>query len=55
MVERSFAWIVRGNRRLRYLGTAKNHAWFLRRIAAINLKTLLKRGLTTRNGAWALA
>ena len=55
MVERSFAWIVKGNRRLRYLGTAKNHAWFLRRIAAINLKTLLKRGLTTRNGAWALA
>jgi IS5 family transposase len=46
---------VRGRRqKLRYRGTAKNHAWLKRRTAAINLRTLLRHGLTRRNGTWAV-
>ncbi|MGO4856102.1 IS1182 family transposase [Arthrobacter sp. 2MCAF14] len=55
MVERSIAWLVRGNRRLRYRGATKNHAWWQLRIAAVNLKRLLKLGLTNENGSWATA
>ena len=40
--------------RLRYLGAAKNDAWLHTRCAAINLRTLLRHGLT-RDGAWVLA
>jgi IS5 family transposase len=54
MVERSIAWLTRGNRKLRYRGVAKNHAWLHLRVAAINLRRLLALGLTGRNGAWAL-
>jgi DDE family transposase/transposase-like protein DUF772 len=57
-VERIIAWTAtqRGRRvKLRYLGIAKNHAWLRTRCAAINLRTLLKHGLTHRDGAWALA
>jgi hypothetical protein len=32
-----------------------NHAWLKRRTAAVNLRTLLSRGLTRRDGAWVLA
>jgi hypothetical protein len=28
MVERSIAWMTRGARRLRYIGTTKNDAWY---------------------------
>lgn len=55
MVERSIAWMTRGNRRVPYHGIAKNHAWWLTRAAGINLKRLLNLGLTQRDGTWALA
>jgi hypothetical protein len=47
----------RGGRRvrLRYRGTTKNNAWLKRRTAALNLRTLLGRGLTRLNQTWALA
>jgi hypothetical protein len=47
---------TRGGRRLklRYLGTAPNNAWLKNRTAALNLRTLISRGLARENGAWAL-
>jgi hypothetical protein len=55
MVERSIAWIARGNRRVPYRGTAKNNAWLHLRVAAINLRRLLTLGLTGTDGHWTLA
>jgi len=55
MVERSIAWIVRGNRRLRYRGTAKNNSWLHHRVAAINLRRLIVLGLTHTGTNWAIA
>jgi len=57
-VERAVAQMAtcRGRRvKLRYRGVAKNHAWLKRRTAAINLRNLLGKGLTRRDGAWVLA
>jgi hypothetical protein len=57
-IERIIAWTAtqQGRRvKLRYLGTSKNNAWLHTRCAALNLRTLIKRGLTRRDGAWALA
>jgi hypothetical protein len=57
-VERAIAQVAtwRGRRlKLRYRGTAGNNAWLKRRTAAINLRNLLSRGLTRRDGAWMLA
>ncbi len=57
-VERIIAWTAthRGRRiKLRYLGVDKNHAWLRNRCAAINLRTLVNKGLTRTDGAWALA
>jgi Transposase DDE domain len=57
-VERTVAQVAtRGGRRvkLRYRGTTKNNAWLKRRTGALNLRTLVGRGLTRVNGAWALA
>jgi hypothetical protein len=57
-IERIIAWTATQNGRrvkLRYLGTSKNHAWLRTRCAALNLRTLIKHGLTHRNGTWALA
>jgi len=57
-VERAIAQVAtwRGRRlKLRYRGTAKNHAWLKRRTAALNLRNLTGRGLARRDGAWALA
>jgi hypothetical protein len=54
MVERSIAWTVGGNRRVPFGGVANNHAWWLLRTAAVNLKRLLNLGLTHRNGRWAI-
>jgi hypothetical protein len=34
---------------------AASNAWLKRRTAALNLRNLIGRGLTRRNGAWALA
>lgn len=55
MVERSLAWIVRGNRRLRFRGVAKNNAWLHHRVAAINLQRLITLGLAHTDGTWAIA
>ena len=57
-VERAIAQVAtrRGRRlKLRYRGVTKNHAWLKRRTAALNLRNLLGRGLTRRDGAWVLA
>jgi hypothetical protein len=57
-IERIIAWTATQNGRrirLRYIGTAKNNAWLHGRCAAINLRTLLRHGLTRRDGAWVLA
>jgi hypothetical protein len=55
MVERSLAWITRGNRKLRYRGTRKNDHWLHTRAAAINLRRLIALGLTRQTGIWTLA
>jgi IS5 family transposase len=57
-VERAVAQVAtfRGRRlKLRYRGVTKNHAWLKRRTAAVNLRTLIGKGLTRRDGAWVLA
>ena len=55
MIERTIAWLTRGNRRLRYRGTAKNDHWLHHRVAALNLRKLINLGLTHNGTAWALA
>ena len=55
MVERTIAWLVRGNRRLRYRGVSKNDSWLHHRAAAINLRRLLTLGLTHGPTGWAIA
>jgi hypothetical protein len=57
-IERTIAWIATQNGRrvrLRYIGTAKNNTWLHNRCAGLNLRTLVKAGLTRTGGAWALA
>jgi hypothetical protein len=57
-VERAIAQAAtwRGRQlKLRYRGVTPNHAWLKRRTAALNLRNLLGRGLTRRDGAWMLA
>jgi hypothetical protein len=57
-VERVISQLAsRGGRRLklRYRGIAANNAWLKRRTAALNLRNLIGRGLTRRDGTWALA
>ena len=57
-IERIISWTAAQNGRrvrLRYLGTTRNNAWLHTRCAAINLRTLLRHGLTRRDGAWILA
>jgi hypothetical protein len=57
-IERVISQVAsRGGRRLklRYLGTARNNAWLKNRTAALNLRTLISRGLDRQNGAWVLA
>ena len=57
-IERTVSQVAsRGGRRvkLRYRGTAKNHAWLKCRTAALNLRTLIGQRLARRNGTWALA
>jgi Transposase DDE domain len=47
MIERTIAWLVRGqNRRLRYIGRERNRLWLFHRAAAVNLKRLLNLGLS---------
>jgi Transposase DDE domain len=52
MVERSLAWLNRGNRRVPYRGVDKNAAWLHLRVAAIDLRRLLSLGLTGTAGQW---
>jgi hypothetical protein len=57
-VERAISQVAtRGARRLklRYRGTARNNAWLKNRTAALNLRNLIRRGLTSSNRAWVLA
>jgi hypothetical protein len=53
MVERTLAWLTRGNRRVPYRGIVNNDA-FHHRAAAVTLKRLLTLGLTSQEGTWAL-
>ena len=55
MVERSIAWLTRGNRRVPYRGIEKNNNWLHHRVAALNLRRLLALGLTCEDGTWQLA
>jgi hypothetical protein len=58
MVERIIAWTATQNGRrirLRYTGAVKNDAWLRTRCAAVNLRTLLRHGLTRSEGTWILA
>jgi IS5 family transposase len=56
MAERAISWFVaKGNRRLRYRGVERNEAWAHRRVAALNLRTLVVLGLTREHGNWVLA
>jgi IS5 family transposase len=57
-IERVISQVAsRGGRRLnlRYLGTSRNNAWLKNRTAALNLRTLIRRGLAFDNGTWVLA
>ena len=54
-VERTIAWLTRGNRRLHYRGTTKNNTWLHTRAAALNLRRLLTLGLTRDQATWTLA
>ena len=55
MVERSIAWIVaNGHRRVRYRGIERNQLWLEHRVAAVNLRQLIRGGLTRANGTWAI-
>jgi hypothetical protein len=56
-VERVISQITsRSSRRLklRYRGTKKNNAWLKCRIASLNLRNLVGRGLTRTAGVWVL-
>lgn len=55
MVERSIAWLTRGNRKVRYRGVAKNDHWLHHRAAALNLRRLLTLGLVHGGTTWALS
>ncbi|MGH3675586.1 MAG: IS1182 family transposase [Mycobacterium sp.] len=55
MVERTIAWLTRGNRRLRYRGVIKNDHWLHHRAAALNLRRLVTMGLNHTGTNWAIA
>ncbi len=55
MVERAIAWLVRGNRKVRYRGVAKNDHWLHHRVAAINLRRMIALGLDHTGTNWVLA
>ena len=55
MVERTIAWLTRGNRRLRYRGTTKNDHWLHHRAAALNLRRLINLGLAHTGTNWVIA
>ena len=45
MVERTIAWLARGNRKVPYRGVTKNDNWLHQRVAAINLRRPIGGGL----------
>jgi hypothetical protein len=55
MVERSIAWVTRGNRKVRYCGVTKNDHWLHHRAAALNLRRLITLGLEHTGANWAIA
>ena len=55
MVERTIAWVTRGNRRVPFRGVDKNDAWLHHRAAGLNLRRLLTLGLTATDHGWALS
>ncbi|MCV7131273.1 IS1182-like element ISMgi2 family transposase, partial [Mycolicibacterium vanbaalenii] len=55
MVERSIAWLARGNRKVRYRGVTKNDHWLHHRVAALNLRRLITIGLIRNGTTWAIA
>jgi hypothetical protein len=55
MVERTIAWLTRGNRKLRYRGVTKNDHWLHHRAAALNLRRLTTLGLDHTGTNWAIA
>ena len=55
MVERSIAWLTRGNRKVRYRGVTKNDLWLHHRTAALNLRRMITLGLDHDGTTWALA
>jgi hypothetical protein len=55
MVERSIAWLTRGNRKVRYRSVTKNNHWLHHRAAALNLRRLITMGLTFTGTTWAIA
>lgn len=55
MVERSIAWLTRGNRKACYRGTIKNDHWLHHRSAAMNLRRLITMGMTHIGTTWAIA
>lgn len=55
MVERSIAWLTRGNRKVRYRGVLKNDHWLHHRAAALNLRRLITLNLQRTGTTWALA
>jgi Transposase DDE domain len=56
MVERSIAWLVAGgHRRVRYRGLVRNQHGLSVRVAAINLRRLVRMGLDHHDSGWVLA
>ena len=56
MVERSIAWLVAdGHRRVRYRGLVRNQHGLSLRVAAINLRRLVRMGLDHTDAGWRLA
>jgi IS5 family transposase len=55
MVERTIAWLTRGNRSVRYRGVLRNDHWLHHRAAAVNLRQLITLGLTHTSAGWAIA
>lgn len=55
MVERTIAWLTRGNRKLRYRGVGKNDHWLHHRAAALNLSRLVRLGLAHNGANWVIA
>lgn len=54
-MERSIAWLTRGNRKVRYRSVAKNDHWLHHRAAALNLRRLIALGLERNDTTWAIA